>query len=86
MFASPLVKPEQLDTTAKLVKDFGSREGPVVQDHLVKHDKANKHTSYLNEMWYDMYLRNRDSFPLNLTPQLTWKDPSDPRKQDQVSA
>lgn len=32
-----------------------------------------------------MYLSNRDSFPLNLTPQLIWKDDPVPEKMDQAT-
>ncbi len=46
--------------------------------------QANTHTSYISEMWFDMYLENRDPFPLNVTPQLTWKDDDDPDKNEQV--
>ena len=35
-------------------------------------DREHRDTSYISKMWYDMYLENRDPFPLNLTPQLTW--------------
>lgn len=35
-------------------------------------------------MWYDMYLRNRASFPINLTPQLTWMQDENPQKNEQA--
>jgi hypothetical protein len=31
-----------------------------------------------------MYLKNRDPFPLNLTPYLGWKDHENPAKNEQV--
>ncbi len=38
------------------------------------------------DIWMDMYLKNRDPFPLNLTPYLGWKDHDVPQKNDQVCA
>ncbi len=36
------------------------------------------------DIWMDMYLKNRDPFPLNLTPYLAWKDHEIPAKNEQV--
>lgn len=35
-------------------------------------------------MWYDMYLTNRDALPLNLNPQLTWRDDPVSSKNEQA--
>lgn len=83
-FVSPLVSESALESTIRKVKEFKENEGPQLQQILKDYDDKNRHTNYLNEMWYDMYLRNRSSFPLNLTPQLTWKNPVEPEKLKQV--
>ncbi|RYG55505.1 hypothetical protein EON66_05130, partial [archaeon] len=46
--------------------------------------QSNKHTSYISDFWYDMYLENRDPLPLNLNPQLTWLDDANPAKNEQA--
>jgi hypothetical protein len=36
------------------------------------------------DIWLDIYLKNRDPFPLNVTPYLGWKDHTVPAKNEQV--
>jgi len=84
-FVEPLLSQAQLATTRAAVEQFRSGAGPQLQEHLVSWDKANKGTSYISAMWYDMYLENRDALPLNLTPQLTWLDHPVPEKNDQAT-
>lgn len=57
--------------------------GPALQRHLETWAKAHNHTSYIADMWYDLYLLDRSPLLLNLNPQLTWKDDVVPSKQAQ---
>lgn len=83
-FTQPLVSAAEHAATKEAVAVFAANEGPKLQFALEMADKSNAHTSYISEFWYDMYLKNRDPFPLNLTPQLTWKATEDPLKERQV--
>jgi carnitine O-palmitoyltransferase 2 len=82
----PLVSEEQYAATEKAVYAFRMGEGRNLQAKLEAQDMMNPHTSYISEMWYDMYLRNRDPFPMNLTPQLTWKADEIAGKNEQCQA
>lgn len=85
MFVSPLVDDAALVNTKKLIADFEKGEGARLQEILLLQDKVNSDTSYITKPWLDMYLENRDPFPLFLSPQLTWKDDTDPKKMDQCA-
>jgi carnitine O-palmitoyltransferase 2 len=41
-----------------------------------------RYSSFISEPWFDMYLSNRQELPLNINPQLTFKD--DPTKTTAV--
>jgi carnitine O-palmitoyltransferase 2 len=82
-FTQPLVSEEAHAHTKELVGNF-VQEIERADAALRFFDAHNKHTNYISEMWYDMYLENRDSFPLNLTPQLTWKMDENPAKNEQA--
>ena len=43
-----ILSDEEYATTEKLVKAFGSGEGVQLNEALVAHDKANKHTNYVS--------------------------------------
>ena len=49
---------------------------------LREFDAINKHTSYVSEPWYKMYLSVRDPLVLNHNPFMAWKP--DPNNNDQV--
>lgn len=82
---SAIVSTETLEVTAAAVEAFRADAGPRAHAALKADDDKHPGTSYISEMWYDMYLRNRDPFPLNLTPQLTWKPHDSPAKNDQAT-
>lgn len=84
-FAEPVLTPEQFRATKAAVDAFTapSGPGPRLHAHLMSWDAANKGTSYISAMWYDMYLSNRDALPLNLNPQLTWRDDAVASKNEQ---
>ena len=45
----------------------------VLQELLVQVNKENKHTSYISEAWFDMYLRSRLPLVLNQNPYLAFQ-------------
>jgi len=78
------VSAEQLAKTKVAVEEFRAGAGPKAQLALKDDDEHHLGTSYISAMWYDMYLRNRDPAPLNLTPQLSWKEDENPAKNEQA--
>lgn len=62
------------------------RDGPGKELHaaLLQYDKTVKHTSYINDFWFDMYLSSRVPLPLNYNPFLAWRDAPTPKQNDQV--
>lgn len=73
----PLVTPEAFEASKQHVSSFLATEGPQLQAALLSWTNAHPDTSYISQMWFDMYLKDRSPLPLNLNPQLTWRD--DPR-------
>lgn len=47
-------------------------------------DKVNKHTSYISEPWFSMYLRDRSPLPVNYNPLLLMKHDTRPEYNDQI--
>lgn len=47
-------------------------------------DKVNKHTSYISEPWFTMYLKDRSPLPVNYNPLLLMKHDKRPEYNDQV--
>lgn len=72
-FAKPLVPAPQLEATRKLLAQFGSSEGPALQAELEKRAKAT-YSSYISELWFDMYLKDRRPLPINSNPHLAFAD------------
>ena len=62
-----------------MVQDFLANDGPQLQKMLVAQDKANKHTSYISEPWFDMYLKDRRPVAFTHNPGIALAD--DPRPQ-----
>lgn len=50
-----------------------------LQNELKNQDQKNKHTSYISEPWFDMYLRDRVPLPVNYNPLLVFVD--DPKEE-----
>lgn len=70
----PVVTPEQFAQTQKAVAAFASGVGPELQRALVARDDANKHTSYINQWWLEMYLTDRQPIVINYNPQIKLKE------------
>ncbi|KAF1332956.1 Carnitine o-palmitoyltransferase 2, partial [Globisporangium splendens] len=70
----PVVSPEQFAQTKKAVEAFQSGVGPELQKALIARDEANKHTSYINQWWLEMYLNDRQPIVINYNPQVKLKE------------
>ncbi|KAL4226898.1 Carnitine O-palmitoyltransferase 2 [Mactra antiquata] len=69
--------------TRKIVDEFLNGEGKELHEQLVQRDKQNKHTSYISEPWFDMYLKDRKPVPLTHNPFMTFTDDPNPQYMDQ---
>lgn len=71
----PLIDdPTKYDELKKILDHFCTAgDGPQLQKLLIEHDRYNKHTSYISEPWFDMYLRDRKPLPINYNPVLIMK-------------
>uniref|UniRef100_A0A0N5A0I5 Carn_acyltransf domain-containing protein n=1 Tax=Parastrongyloides trichosuri TaxID=131310 RepID=A0A0N5A0I5_PARTI len=84
--AAEAVLPESKFSKIKsLTKEFEASEGKELHELLVNHDKANKHTSYISEPWFDMYLSSRDPCPVNFNPFMMYAPDKDPKQNDQLT-
>ncbi|XP_015112727.1 carnitine O-palmitoyltransferase 2, mitochondrial [Diachasma alloeum] len=67
-----ILSPEECERTAKNVAAFQLKEGPQLHQQLLELDAKNKHTSYISEPWFDMYLRDRRPLPINFNPYMVF--------------
>ncbi|KAE9003791.1 Carnitine O-palmitoyltransferase 2 [Phytophthora rubi] len=79
----PVVGAQQLADTRRAVQTFQSGVGPELHRALVARDAENKHTSYINQWWLEMYLRDRQPLPINYNPQIKLKMDPVPAKNAQ---
>ncbi|KAK3908474.1 Carnitine O-palmitoyltransferase 2, mitochondrial [Frankliniella fusca] len=75
----PLLNDVNFKKTEKVVQSFISGDGVQLQKELKDQDSKDKHTSYISEPWFDMYLRDRVPLPINYNPLLVFID--DPKKE-----
>ncbi|KAH8349937.1 hypothetical protein KR084_009842 [Drosophila pseudotakahashii] len=80
----PLLSPAELSETRETVEQFRQGIGMELHSKLKNHDTENKHTSYISQPWFDMYLADRAPLPLNYNPLLVMKSDSRPEYQNQV--
>ncbi|XP_055857990.1 carnitine O-palmitoyltransferase 2, mitochondrial [Episyrphus balteatus] len=80
----PILSPESLQTTKSIVSKFSSGTGQQLQELLKKSDTTNKHTSYISQPWFDMYLTDRSPLPVNYNPLLVMKYDSRPEYNNQL--
>ncbi|XP_055384732.1 carnitine O-palmitoyltransferase 2, mitochondrial [Condylostylus longicornis] len=74
----PLLIDEGYRKTQDVVEKFKISSGPQLQKILKDRDSKNKHTSYISEPWFDMYLRDRRSLPINYNPLIVMKQDTRP--------
>lgn len=84
MAQKPILIQEQLRHTESCVKRFIAGEGPTLQKELKAFDSKNRHTSYVTEYWFDMYLRDRKPLPINYNPMMVFTPEKDARYEDQL--
>lgn len=80
----PILSSEQYKKTEDCVKKFESQEGRELQKMLKYIDSKNKHTSYISEYWFDMYLRDRIPLPINYNPFIVFINDTRPRYNRQI--
>lgn len=56
---------EAFKQTCKIVNDFRSGDGKRLDLQLRQMDKVNRHTSYISQPWFEMYLKTRLQLILN---------------------
>eukprot|EP00126_Sphaerothecum_destruens_P014106 Sdes_comp24229_c0_seq1m22232 len=79
----PLLTASEFETTQKSVDKFRQEEGPKLHQQLLEFDSKNKDTSYLSEVWFDMYLKGREPLPINSNPFMAWRLEENPQKNEQ---
>lgn len=80
----PLLNEEQFEFTKSCVNKFLESEGRTLHKELLNIDKKNRHTSYISEYWFDMYLRDRQPLPINYNPMIVYSQETDERYNDQL--
>ncbi|XP_055539996.1 carnitine O-palmitoyltransferase 2, mitochondrial [Wyeomyia smithii] len=80
----PLLIEEAFQKTKDNVNRFSATMGPKLQQLLKEKDSKNKHTSYISEPWFDMYLRDRVPLPINYNPLLLMNPDPRPAYNDQL--
>lgn len=75
----PLQDEVSFKKTESVVQRFLAEDGVQLQNELKNQDQNNKHTSYISEPWFDMYLRDRVPLPVNYNPLLVFVD--NPKKE-----
>ncbi|KAL3852858.1 hypothetical protein ACJMK2_016467 [Sinanodonta woodiana] len=79
-----ILSDQEYARTEAAVKQFLNADGPVLHKELVAMDKENKHTSYISEPWFDMYLADRRPVVLNHNPFMAFTDDSKPEYMNQL--
>ncbi|XP_076750877.1 carnitine palmitoyltransferase 2 isoform X2 [Xylocopa sonorina] len=74
----PLLSKDQLEKTSTYVNQFLTNDGIRLQKELIAKDAKNRHTSYISEPWFDMYLRDRKPLPINYNPFIVLEPASNP--------
>lgn len=74
----------RLTQTRTTTNEFKNGIAKQLHQKLLDYDKTVKHTSYINDFWFDMYLSSRIPLPLNFNPFLAWKDAQKNELNDQL--
>ncbi|KAI8351505.1 acyltransferase ChoActase/COT/CPT [Blakeslea trispora] len=78
----PLQSHKEHEETKIAVQEFLQQEGPMLQAKLQTY--ATDKSSYIEEFWYDSYLRYTDPVVLNLNPFFLLEDDPTPLRNDQI--
>ena len=84
-----LETPEEQENTKKIVEDFATGDGPVLQELLVEYERQghenNTVGSYVEAFWDESYLAPDQSVVLNLNPYFVLEEGPDPKTaKDQI--
>lgn len=80
----PLLTSSQYGEAERRTNEFVLEEGKVLQEKLIAKDKVNKHTSYISEYWFDLYLRDRVALPINYNPLIVFQNDVRPEYNNQL--
>lgn len=80
----PLLTAQQHSEASARTGNFITGEGKLLQEKLKAKDNANKHTSYISEYWFDLYLRDRAALPINYNPLVVFQNDSRPEYNNQL--
>ncbi|XP_026732330.1 carnitine O-palmitoyltransferase 2, mitochondrial [Trichoplusia ni] len=80
----PLLNDDQYAKAQQTTNNFITKEGKVLQELLISKDKKNKHTSYISEYWFDLYLRDRSPLPINYNPMIVFQNDVRPEYNNQL--
>ncbi|KAL0831436.1 hypothetical protein ABMA28_002239 [Loxostege sticticalis] len=80
----PLLTNQQFAEAERRTLDFVSKDAKNLQEKLLAKDKANKHTSYISEYWFDLYLRDRAPLPINYNPLIVHQNDTKIAYNDQL--
>lgn len=80
----PLLTSDQFSEAERRTNEFVVKEGKVLQEKLIAKDKVSKHTSYISEYWFDLYLRDRVALPINYNPLIVFQNDERPEYNDQL--
>uniref|UniRef100_A0AC34FF03 Choline/carnitine acyltransferase domain-containing protein n=1 Tax=Panagrolaimus sp. ES5 TaxID=591445 RepID=A0AC34FF03_9BILA len=83
--AKAVVSDAEFNESEAAVKELLHKDGPDLQKELLAYDKKNKHTSYISEPWFDMYLKSRLPCPINFNPFMMFAPEKDASYNDQLS-
>ncbi|XP_023936317.1 carnitine O-palmitoyltransferase 2, mitochondrial [Bicyclus anynana] len=80
----PLLNDGQYNEAVTRTSSFIANEGSKLQEKLILKDKYNKHTSYISDYWFDLYLRDRVPLPINYNPFLVMQNDIRPEYNNQL--
>ncbi|KAF6777461.1 hypothetical protein AHF37_03690 [Paragonimus kellicotti] len=63
-----LLSETEVDETSGLATKFLTDRGPQLQRELMEYARVNSHTSYITDLWFDMYLSDRRPVVLTHNP------------------
>ncbi|XP_072026451.1 carnitine O-palmitoyltransferase 2, mitochondrial-like isoform X2 [Amphiura filiformis] len=75
---------DAFEHTKKVVEAFEKNEGQSLNSDLIANDKQNKHTSYVSDRWFHIYLADRVPVVLNYNPFMCYKNDERPEYNDQL--
>ncbi|GBP87311.1 Carnitine O-palmitoyltransferase 2, mitochondrial [Eumeta japonica] len=80
----PLLTNDAFEVAQARTQNFIDKEGKILQEKLLNKDKVNKHTSYISDYWFDLYLRDRLPLPINYNPLLVFQNDSKQEYNNQL--